>query len=57
MLFSMADETEKAQYVTAIYMRPSLWKKFRMVAVKRDLKIWQAIEEAVESWIKAGKAA
>ena len=55
MLQVMEEETDKRQYVTAIYMRPSLWKRVRTLALKRDLKLWQAIDEGMEAWVKTGE--
>lgn len=47
---------EQRTPVTTIYMRPSLWKRVRAAAVRRDVKLWEAVEEAMELWLKHGKA-
>jgi hypothetical protein len=41
---------------TSVFTPSNLWWRFRAVARKRGTVLWRAHKEALELWIKSGKA-
>ena len=44
--------TSKRELVTSLRVDPDLWKEIKVAAIKRDLTLGEAVEEALKCWIQ-----
>lgn len=45
--------TDKAERVaTSIKVKPEVWKKAKIEAIKNDIELSELVEKAIEDWIR-----
>jgi predicted HicB family RNase H-like nuclease len=47
---------KREQTVTSLRVDPELWKEAKVQAIKHDITLAEAIEEALREWIKKKEA-
>ena len=40
---------------TSIKIRPDVWKKAKIEAIKEDMDVSELVEKAIERWVKGNK--
>jgi len=49
----MVDNIERV--TTSIKVRPEIWKKAKIEAIKEDIDLSELVEKAIEAWVKDKK--
>ena len=46
------NDSKEVKESTSLKIRPSIWKKAKLEAVKKDIQLSDLVEKALEQWIK-----